>query len=89
MLLLLSVELSIKFDCLHLEPVNPLAQVRDSVIVHQCSHCLVLRHLQEFELLSHFFHLTLIGSLEIALVSQQLGMILAINALRQNHQLTK
>lgn len=65
---LLLIELRVKLNRFDLEPVDPLAQIGNAVVIHQSAVCLVPLHLQEFELFANFEHLLLVSLPKVALM---------------------
>ena len=80
MLILLLIELRIKFDRFYLEPVDPLAQVSNAIIIHEGPICLIPFHLQKLKLFTNLEHLLLVRLLEVTLMRHERCSIVAIDA---------
>ena len=79
----LLVQLVVELNRFRFKPLDPLAQIRDSAVIHQTNICLVLLNLEELELFAHFLHLAFVSFLEVVLVRLQLLLVVCVDVLSQ------
>ena len=83
MIRFLLVQLEIELDRLRFKPLDPLAQIRDSAVIHQTHIRLVLLNLEELELFAYFLHLPFVSFLEVIFVRLQLLLVVCVDVLSQ------